>query len=426
MGGPLDLTLTLELETPLLVGGRRLGGADSPTLDHIPGGVLRAAVARAILEQCPYFDRRSPGPRRYWVEYKDLPACTGCPWRLWCHAFGQVRFGHAHPEGAGVLPQTALACKHEGERHPLADSLVQAIRLREAIARRTGSGDPPVLSGALGPDAPRCRQCGGRMERLEGCWDGGQRVSVPRTLLRRVGLDPWRHTAAEGVLYGLQVVRECHPDGKPVRFVAPIAFPDDGAGTPPVLPVSHLAVGARTSSGMGRCRVTLSPAAGPASGGEVVARRVAEFTRQVTEEQGRIPPAPRGTYVALTLETEAITGLRNDGRLPYSVTSAAFREGLARCLNLPGDAGWSLRHVFATYTFWGGWDTSRPGGVPKPQTLRIQRGSVLVLYHPAGPDEVALEPVLSLARLGLGQDVLNGYGRVTVCHPFHLECAQEG
>lgn len=423
----MDLSLELELRSPLLAGAGRQGGAFSPTLGYVPGRVLRAAVARALLAQCPYFVPAVQGHgRQFWVEYRGEAACATCPWRRWCQAFGEIRFHDATVEGAEVYPATAMHCKYDKEwRHRPVDALAAWVRHGEWLAE----------PGWNGGDAPEpdvcCPHCGHRVEACHGEHLDGRPIEVPTMLLTHVGINSARSTAEEGLLFSVQAIsplRQERRDGQdswqPTRLMAPVTVPDALPGEPARgaeswgLPVAELGVGARTSSGMGRCiaRVTPAPARTAAEPVDALAGRV----RRLTELVGA---GREWHYAALLLRSDAELDMAPRAEPPHGTDTRAFLVHLERALGL-GAGGWELRYAFADHAFRGGWDTSRPAGQRYQEpALYLLRGSVLVLRRQGPLTAAAVAALAAMAASGIGRRTADGLGQVAVCHRFHIDYA---
>lgn len=424
----MDLTLDLILQSPLMAGAGRKGGNYGDTLKYVPGRVLRAAFARAILAQCPYFEpHQQTNGRRFWVSYRGEEGCARCPWQRWCRHFSEIRFRDATVDGAEVYPATAMGCKYHPDHRPV-DALAAWLRAAEGGA---GAAEPPEL---------RCPECSGegRVEARRGEQIGGRAVEAPLTTLTHVGIHPARQAAEEGVLFSVRAIQpftgKTDQDRRSTRLLARLTVPDsEGAaeqdwGLPPTAPRAaepgedasgdcELSVGAKTGAGMGLCHARVRPVDTPA--GPPLKERLAAFNARIGSPSGR-------WYAPLLLTADAQVPLAPQQQAPSSVSTGEFLATLAGALGLNAD-GWELAFAYADHAYRGGWDTSRPAGQRYQEAaLYLLRGSVLVLRRQGPPDEAALARLTQLEAAGVGERTADGQGQVAVCHPFHIDYAFEG
>lgn len=389
--------LRLTARSPLLIGDRRADTQYTESLEYIPGSRLRAAFARAILTDCPLFDpaEASEG-RRWWVTYRGQAECDGCPWAAWCRQFGEIRFTQATPGGAQVMPLTAMGCKLDCGRAGVVDTLLRRIAWQQRLRERPGEDWQPPRFNCV---------CGGRLENRRGWFEPGTSRSVPgpeRQAFTRLMIDPIRGTAAEGQLYTLL------PLAAGVEFTAEVQAP-----APP--PCTELRVGARITTGMGRCAVAVSEAPEPADPGE----RIARFQAALSKARQAVGlGATSDVYLALTLLSPALAGRLPEGS-PADLEAHESRAVLARALGLDRFfPGAELAHAFTGFQVKGGWRLS-DGGWVEPRHY-LDAGSVLVLRLPAGVGEALAERCAQAERQGIGERTEDGFGQVAVCASYHV------
>lgn len=381
-------TVTLTLDSPALVGDRREPSAYFlPSRDFIPGGVLRAAFARAITENCPYY---TDGERLHWVRFADGPDCQACSWRGLCASFAGLRFSHLYKDGARVAPLAAYRCKFDGN-HPVFDTL-------------------------LGIGEPRCPACGMRAERFKGYLDAGYReVSVARRLVMRLAVDPYRGVTQDRYLYALRVLE------KGQTFRGWLAIPE-GAG--PIPAPTELRLGAKTTVGLGRATVRFERAGVPDSGD--LRRRIARFQEKA---RNRLERSGEGetegyTYFSLTLLADVLPE-RVLAPRSERVPTATLRQELAQAILPFGSPlvgrGVEAVKVVVDFKVYGGYCTAERGYGRREAALHIAAGSVFLYRVRGALDDGLLQSLQLLEEQGVGAKTEDGYGAVCICDRFHLE-----
>jgi CRISPR-associated protein Csx10 len=66
-----------------------------------------------------------------------------------------------------------------------------------------------------------------------------------------------------------------------------------------------------------------------------------------------------------------------------------------------------------------GWNIAH--GLPRPDDLAIVAGSVAVFSAPRGSRNVVIDCLKLVEARGIGERIQEGFGRVIVSHPFHLQ-----
>lgn len=405
----MEIKLTLEARSPLVVGGKKLGDNYNRSLGYVPGSVVRAAVARAILDRCPYFDPAAEATLRYWVTCREAPLCAECAAREWCRVFGRIVFRDALPAGTRAVPLTALQCKRDPD-HPLVDTLLAEARQELGVKRR---------------DRLVCPVCGPR-SRLETAHadaagpDDGRRVNLRRQLVSRVSLDRSTRTSARGNLYTLDLLSDYQEHGR-LRLEATFSVPDATSPTPPF---TTLRVGGDVSGGAGKLVVAGAEAVPAGESAAAIAERVQAFNRRLGLTEAN------WWYFSLTLASDADLGLAE--RLealqvsPAQVPTHSYLQLVGEALAAEIHPELVLVQAFLEHEVRRGWDTSRnANGTRRPPALWTRRGSVFLARLPAQHMEDAHARLALLEREGLGRNRETGCGQVVVCDPFHLQFASE-
>ncbi len=382
----MQYTVKITLQSPTLVGDRREPSAYFlPSRDYIPGGVLRAALARAIKDDCPY---ETGEGLINWVEFVDGSECSRCSWRFLCSSFAELRFHNLYLDGARVAPLSAYRCKLNGE-HPVFDTL--------------------LFSGRLS-----CPECKEPAERAGGYLKDGCKVEAKRRLIMRLEVDPYRGVAQDSQLYSLRVLREGQV------FSGLLTVPDPAGAFPAEL---ELRIGAKTTAGLGKARVHFKKAVG--CGVEKLKERIIRFQEKARE----LLDIPAGTkegeflYLSFTMLADALPEkqlMPKSERVPNDTLQRELIEAL-----LPAGSPVSERldgvvKVLADFKVYGGYRTAERGDGRRQASLHVSAGSVF-LCRVRGPlNDELLQSLLILEEQGLGMSAEDGYGAVRICDEIHL------
>lgn len=400
----MDLQLILEAKSPLMVGGKKLGGAYNRSLDHVSGHVLRAAVARSLLDCCSYFTPADEcHGRRFWVTFRQGEACTRCQGLSWCRVFDRIIFRSLRPLGTRPFPITARQCKYDAD-HPAVDFLLAYIR--ETL-------------GSSWSATSHCPRCNERLDNPHSplADDQGQSYDLHYQLVTRLGTDRRTRTARPGLLYSLDMLSDWQ-DGQRLRLEAVVTVPELEDVT---VPFHVLRAGGYVSGGMGKLELVEAREVRFGSAESEIDDRVHDFNARL----------PRGTgqdiYLSFTLLSDADLGLPQSGgddRLRGEAFRQFLSEALARVTGLPV----RLVDFFGAHEARRGWDTAGPAeGRVRDLTYWTLRGSVFVVALTAGKYQESLPALVELERQGLGAGTENGWGQITICDAFHLDHdAQEG
>jgi CRISPR-associated protein Csx10 len=311
------------------------------------------------------------------------------------------------------VPLSARTCKYwKGFRAQETGHGVQDFLCRTALYRL---GAPAgVLLEIESCSRGTCQQ---PLDRLDGfVYRRGSRYShreATTRLLARVAIDRWRQTAAEGILYSLEVLNEDqHFAGRLFSAHAPWLETIRRFGHK-----AQLRVGVARTRGLGLVCCTLTD---NDEGFPGFAERIDKIQAEMDRLSQSYPPAPttpRAFYFSLTLESDALVPdafLRYHTSLDASTLASALGSVRPDALHL-------VAHYSGTRTVQG-WNAAL--GLPKPDALAIAQGSTfLFAYH--GEEVRRLQADLQrLEGEGFGLRRGEGFGRIIVCHPFHWEVCQ--
>ena len=94
------------LKSPLMIGGKKLNNNYRESKDYIPGSVLRAAYARALVLQCACEQKDN------WLVFQARRECRTCAFKTICEHFSQISFPALYPMGGSPYPVTARENKY--------------------------------------------------------------------------------------------------------------------------------------------------------------------------------------------------------------------------------------------------------------------------------------------------------------------------
>ena len=382
------ITLTGKLLSPLLAGARRTAQGDFiASKNYIPGSIIRAAFAQEIVNSCAV-ELAADERDKYWVKYHAAKACETCPWQAYCRNFAQLVFCNWYIDNSKPVPMTMQQCKNDKE-HPKFDSLSETIKT---------------------PDKRlKCCKCqaDNRVERASGFYTSGAKgevtlKTVRQRLIARAGIDSYRKTSSEGVLYTLRPLNGGQNYGGEILFPKEVKIDK--------LPVAELLIGAKTSSGFGEIKISgfavedLKP---------LVKERLKEFNAMLSEVKN---------FVTVTCQS--------DVELPPEISAAMQTDhGTDNLLNLllPGAPAAIIPEMFYVDYYAGGgfgyYNKDPEQGKllqTRPGRLYMKMGSVLVFSFEKNVITDDIHKWLqSVEDEGIGQNTHNGFGRVVICDEIH-------
>lgn len=386
--------LTLKALSPLVLHRRRASEQFSRTLDYIPGSAVRGALADLYLAGEP---QRASEP-----DFQQL------------FVSGSVRFSDFLPSTGKISvtrlsPVTAVACKRFDDHHrgSLSDSLLRLELVRDRESE---------LIDDLN-QWRSCPECGsldldGKRDRIEPGYytsvAGHERINVRRRMIMGAAIARLTKTAAHSMLFSHEAIEESdvHQD---VLFRGTVAVPDPKTRSTlqRLLPLNQsLAVGYGRSRGWGQLEMVSWDS--PRAEVTTLAERWEALNEAVRQLWKRFDVELAGQYFSLTLQSHLV--LRDPAGQPVLGTIGPADLGL------PGPVE-RCRSVLSAIPV-AGWNTALD--LPKADTLALSRGSVLLFRIPLDTDrDPVIDRLSEIEREGVGQRQAEGFGRITVCDPFH-------
>ncbi|MCL6536574.1 MAG: hypothetical protein K6U77_10940 [Armatimonadetes bacterium] len=381
-----QIVVKLTAQSPIAVGEWMTSRSNvRESLAHIPGGVLRGALAQAVRE---HLGGHASSRRALSNDPALAEAFDAC--------FGKdgARFGFLMPfETLEWIPAPATALFNKQRGEYLYDTLFALLR---------------------GEDYPmECPNTGDRLERGRG-WlthTNGKWSKAKMPQLRafvRVGLNRKLEAAEEGVLYTLEAIDPTDSEGAPIEFRGVVSFPNTACEQAFQMILNALRwrdgrvqvrIGSARTRGFGA--VVLETVDAPASAPQVDLEAFAQ--RAGTPVFTLLARTPVLVHDASGMPAPTLTPDLLREYLPDLPDSVRLIPEATRIERIPV-SGWS-----------GAW------GMPKPVQQAFASGSVFT-YRYAESDRAALQSWLQqLALYGIGERIAEGYGQFAICSRYHLD-----
>lgn len=409
----VKLEIKLQLQAPLTVMARKANSAHASSLDFVPGTTWRGALAQA------YLDRLGPAD----AQFQD-----------WFTS-GQLLFSDLLPgddQGPGYpIPMTAVSCKRFGgfkadsreadETHGVKDTLIPGM-----IAALAGQGS----SGSIWEPYRHCTApgCNQRLDPFSGwyqsCEGSYRRLKLQKAIRAGTAIDAYTGTVRRGVLFQNDCLQagqflygsiSCRSNPAAAGGPKPAASILEQMAQTLVAPDTHVHIGRAVSRGLGDCRVVATNLEKEeAPSGQEVPERCRRFNQAIAEHV-HLPGDQR--WFALTLQSRLIV---LDDFLRYRITiDGSYLEA---ALGLPAGSVTPVFRVVRSEIV-SGWNSA--WGLPKEDELALAPGSVLAYGVDLQAAQVAEDELYArlslLEEQGIGERKAEGFGRVTICDPFHWE-----
>ena len=379
----LEIALTLALHAPVALHRTRTGVQFVETLDYIPGTALRGALAEAYLARQGTVDDNF---RALFIS-------------------DQVQYGDLWPALEGkqtvLLPATAQGCKRYGLKHQKS--------FRDSLLDVWNSSD----------DTKTCPECGGSLDRVSGYLCGLSPVEPlsARSRLRvSTAIERSTGTIAREMLFTRYTLtaQRLSEDKASLLFQGKVLLFNPTLKDELVRLLNAnttLFLGAGRSRGLGQVEVKFwseAPATEP----------LAERYQQFNAVAQRVVRDTSKRYFSLTLLSHL--ALRDNLLRPV------LGEITPQHFGLPNGVTWvcypnsNQQVLFLSAVTVPGWNAAL--GLPKPDTVALMRGSVLLGQCDAGQEQAVLARLAQIESEGVGERRNEGFGRVAVCYPIHYTC----
>lgn len=372
----------LKAEAPIAILQSRATSQFVKTLDYLPGSAVRGAFAEVFINK------------------------IGTAHDLFRRIFvsEEIRFSDFLPSDQTnaplLLPATAAACKRHGLKHEtsLHDRLFERLLVREQSIME-----------------PRKCSCDERLDRLAGLYmqslDARVKANPRRQLRMHVGISRPRGTATHGQLFSYDMLTakpQLEKEKRHLYFIGTLASDSPNADTlfaeieKIVHDREHLSIGKARTRGLGELSIASRSKLGSESDFET---RWKEFSGKFIDQEKRF------CYFSITLNSHLI--LKDALGRPLLSAAAPSDFGL-------GDEA-QIFAKFLSKAIVAGWNAAQ--GLPKPDTVALARGSVFGFRAPRENSEEIKMKLRALEMSGVGERRAEGFGQITVCHPFHVKYA---
>ena len=316
--------IRLEPLSPFLIGGHRIIDNHYESLDYIPGHVLQAAFARAILESHADYDVSDHEKKYYIKSDSSTITASGCKkeWVHWFEYFSELAFSDAVPLGKNKYTPTSFRCKND-EDHPIVETLPERYTNRKKVGQ-------PIKDFY-------CNVCGGRLER-KGGWMFADDERVIKRLVARNALDSKTLTSKDEQLFSMSIGEKySHVDlagqrTKKLYFEAVVYAPEEAehleAATDEIV-----RVGAYITTGLGKMRITVMPMAPMTDGG--IEETIDKWRKEVKDDSiavqvlSDVPLALDSERGGSYLETDDYLQLYTDWLIETSTLPASAHVAFA-------------------------------------------------------------------------------------------------
>ncbi|BCW94594.1 MAG: type III-B CRISPR module-associated Cmr3 family protein [Fimbriimonadales bacterium] len=381
------IAVQLEAQSPIAVGEWMSSRSNvRESMRYIPGGVLRGALAQAVLEQL--------GMHR--SSRRMLGAGDPALQQAFETCFGKdgAQFGFLMPfANQDWIPAPATALFNKQRDEYLYDTLFALLRDEKYEME--------------------CPRTGARLERGRG-WlvpkNGEWRKATtpaPRAFVR-VGLNRKLEAAQEGVLYTLEAIDPTDAQGAPVAFRGAVVFPDDACERA----FNTILEALRWRDGAVRLRIGSARTRGF---GEVVLKLADESLPETPADLDAFEKRAGAPVFTLLARTPVLVHDAS-GAPAHTLSPELLREylpGLPDSVRLLPEATRIERVQVSGWS--GAW------GMPKPVQQAFAPGSVFT-YTYAQDDRDALQAWLQqLNTHSIGERTAEGYGQLVACSRYHLD-----
>jgi CRISPR-associated protein Csx10 len=422
------IEIKLTALSPLAIGREKPGGSVSEVEKYIPGSVLRGAVAKEILCRYPEIEML-PLDVTDNNDFQQLflgenPAI----FQNLYPAIAKGSNGYEEVKNAAikVLPATAVSSKANpgfisSKKHGVFDTLIDWF----CADKFNHPYDPSSINAIVdGVDS--------RVEAFNCFYTkvGNKYHSHAATsrFLTRVGINRRRATAAEDILYSIEVLNEEFQTNSSrwenYVYRGNILVSNEGLRKKLIQFLNHkssrFSLGGSTSRGLGKVKIE----ARESQMLNDVKNRIEIFNSKLKTryqkwsdafgQNTNNPFSNNRQYFTINLHSEAI--LSENWQRTTVISANMLKQVLSVDDN---DASLELHAAYSSYDYRSGWNSA--WGLMKDVELVTSKGSVY-LFSISSTNKIDLwyKALFNLVLSGIGERTSEGFGRVEICNEFHL------
>jgi CRISPR-associated protein Csx10 len=426
------IKLKITALSPLAIAGKKPGSV-SEAEDHIPGSVIRGAIASQILQlsqqeiaDITNQDLTSDGGDFQTLFLSDEPA-------IFQNAYPAVAksdsISRVVNHDVMVLPATAVSSKtssgfKSNKGNGVFDTLIDRF-CADAYNYPYDPSDPKSIKDKT--DA--------RVEPYNGfysCKDGKYHShSVSTRFLTRVGINRRRATSEEEILYSIEVLNESfvqnpkEQNWHTVVYRSAILVNNEDLANSLINFINHnseiFRLGGATSRGLGKVKIHAELDDGVPD----VENRITQFNQQLKQRWSlwSVFSNPDNnlienrTYFTIDLQSDAI--LTENWRH----TTVISEKMLKQFTGIKDDDSLELHTAYSTYNYRSGWNAA--WGLMKDIELVTTRGAVYLFSVNKEKAEKWTDKLKELELKGVGNRTCEGFGQVQICNKFHSVFREE-
>jgi CRISPR-associated protein Csx10 len=425
------IQLTITALSPLAIGREKPGGSVNEVEKYIPGSVIRGAVAKEILSRYPEMEMQNLETLGENNHFKQLfldenPAIFQNAYP----AIAKVDDGYKKVENAPikVLPATAVSSKANpgfitDKKHGVFDTLIDGF----CADTFNHPYDPSSLKALTDNVDPRVEAFSCFYSK-----DGNKYSShaVASRLLTRVGINRRRATAAEDILYSIEVLNEEFKTknnqdiNKSENYIycSDIFVPNESLCKKLRDFINHnkhlFRLGGSISRGLGKVKIE----AKETQTSNNIKPRIDRFNNvlkmrfqkwsNVFGQPKNDPFDNKRKYFTINLQSEAI--LLEDWQRITVISTEMLKQFTG--MQDKKDDSLKLHAAYSSYDYRSGWNAA--WGLMKDVELITNKGSVY-LFSTQNP-ALWYEKLFNLELTGVGERTSEGFGQVEICNEFHL------
>lgn len=421
------IEIKLTALSPLAIGKEKPGGSISEVEKYIPGSVLRGAVAKEILRRYPE------------IEMQNLDVADNNDFRQIFLGENPAIFQNLYPaiaKGSNgyeevkntaikVLPATAVSSKANpgfitSKKHGAFDTLIDWF----CANKFDHPYDPSSINAIVDGVDSRVEAYSCFYTKLGNKY---RSHAVTSRLLTRVGINRRRATAAENILYSIEVLNEEFQTNtnqwENYIYHGNIVILNEGLRNKLIKffnqNSSRFSLGGSTSRGLGKVKIE----ARESQMLNNVKSRIETFNSKLKTryqkwsdafgQNTNNPFSNNRQYFTINLHSEAIL-VEN-----WQRTTVISVDMLKQVLSVDdNDASLELHAAYSSYDYRSGWNSA--WGLMKDVELVTSKGSVYLFSVITKKINFWYEALFNLELNAIGERTTEGFGRVEICNDFHL------